>query len=244
MCDPLPMRLSGSALLAATLFLSIAAGAIRTGAETPGEVHAEVPDPVNPARRHLFYLHGAWIEQQGLERPHPRHGRYQYQAIVGALSERGFVVISEAREGETDVETYAEKLAHQVRGLLEEGVPPSRITVIGHSKGGSIALIAASELREARLNFAILAGCGRRGSGFGRSFERYLEERASRLRGRLLSIYDASDRVAGSCREAFEKAALSDSQELVLQTGRGHALFWSPRAVWVDRVLAWATQEQ
>ena len=29
----------------------------------------------------------------------------------------------------------------------------------------------------------------------------------------------------------FEKAALTESDEVVLETGRGHALFWSPRAV-------------
>jgi hypothetical protein len=60
------------------------------------------------------------------------------------------------------------------------------------------------------------------------------------LRGRLLSIYDASDRLAGSCREAFEKAAVAESAEVVLQTGQGHALFWSPKAVWVDEVVGWA----
>jgi pimeloyl-ACP methyl ester carboxylesterase len=228
------MRLLRSALLGAMLSLSITAGSSSAGAA--GEVHSDVPEAVDPARRHLFYLHGAWIEQQGFERSHPRHGRYEYQAIVQALAERGFVVISEARKGATDVEAYARKVATQVRRLLEEGAPPAQVTVIGHSKGGSIALIAASELQEEKLNFVIMAGCGMRGSGFGR----FLDERAARLRGRLLSIYDASDRVAGSCREAFEKAAVEESAEVVLQTGRGHALFWSPRAVWLDEVVDWA----
>jgi pimeloyl-ACP methyl ester carboxylesterase len=227
-----------SALLCLTLFLSIAANPSSAGAA--GEVHSEVPEALEPARRRLFYLHGAWIEQGGLERSHPRHGRYEYQAIVDALAERGFVVISEARKGATDVEAYAKKVATQVRQLLEKGVPPSQVTVIGHSKGGSIALHAASELRKEELNFVIMAGCGKPGSGFGRSFERFLEERAAHLRGRLLSIYDASDRIAGSCQAAFGKAALTESDEVVLETGKGHALFWSPRAVWVDEVVEWA----
>jgi pimeloyl-ACP methyl ester carboxylesterase len=229
-----------SALLGWMLSLSVVAGSSSTGAGATGDVHSDLPETVDPARRHLFYIHGAWIEQHGLEHPHPRHGRYEYLAIVRALAERGFVVISEARKGDTDGETYAEKVVTQVRLLLERGVPPSQVTVIGHSKGGSIALIAASALQEEELNFVIMAGCGKRGSGFGRSFEGFLEERAARLRGRMLSIYDASDRVAGSCREAFEKAAIVESAELVLHTGRGHALFWSPRAVWVDEVVEWA----
>jgi pimeloyl-ACP methyl ester carboxylesterase len=227
-----------SALLGVTLSLSIATGASIVA--SAGEVLSEVPEAADPARRHLFYLHGAWIEQRGLERSHPRHGRYEYQAIVDALAERGFLVISEARTGATDVGAYAKKVAAQVRQLLEKGVPPSQVTVIGHSKGGSIVLIAASELREEKLNFVIMAGCGKPGSGFGRGFQRFLEERAARLRGRLLSIYDASDGVAGSCRAAFEKAALTESDEVVLETGRGHALFWSPEAVWLDEVVEWA----
>jgi pimeloyl-ACP methyl ester carboxylesterase len=222
--------------------LSLSTVVVSSGAGTgpAGEVHSDVPKAVDADRRHLFYMHGAWIEHSGLESSHPRHGRYQYRAIVRAFAERGFVVISEARKGEIEPEAYADKVAIQVRRLLEAGVPPSHVTVIGHSKGGSIALITASELQEEKVNFVIMAGCGKRGSGFGRSFERFLETGAARLRGRFLSIYDTSDRVAGSCREAFERAEVAESQEVVLRTGRGHALFWSPRAVWVDEIVKWA----
>ena len=232
------MRPFRSALLGAVLSLFALAGSSRAAAG--GEIRSDVPEAVDPTERHLFYLHGAWIEQGGLERLHPTHGRYEYQAIVRALTERGFVVISEARQDETDAEAYAKKVASQVRRLLEKGVPPSQVTVIGHSKGGSIALLAASELQEEKVRFAILAGCGKRRSAFGRSFERLLDERAARLRGRFLSIYDASDEVAGSCRQAFERAAVAESPEVVLQTGLGHALFWSPRPVWIDEVVEWA----
>jgi pimeloyl-ACP methyl ester carboxylesterase len=222
------------------LSLSVVAVSSDAVAGAKGEIHSDVPEKIDPARRHLFYLHGAWVEHSGPERRHPRHGAYEYPAIVRTLVERDFVVISEARKGEIDTEAYAGKVTAQVRRLLGDGVPPSHITVIGHSKGGSMALIAASELREEKVNFVIMAGCGKRGSGFGRSFERFLERRAARLRGRILSIYDASDRVAGSCRAAFEKGKLSESEELVLDTGLGHGLFWSPRAVWIDEVVKWA----
>jgi len=230
----------GSALIGALFCLFLVAGSSAAGSAPKGEIDSDLPESVDPSRRHLFYLHGAWIERSGLERAHPIHGLYQYQAIVSTLAERGFVVISEARKGETDPAVYAKQVAAQVRRLLEKGVPPSRVTVIGHSKGGNIALITASELREEKVRYVIMAGCGRQGSGFSRSFERFLEERAAHLRGRLLSIYDASDRVAGSCQRAFERAAIAESDEVVLQAGRGHALFWSPRTVWIDPVVKWA----
>jgi pimeloyl-ACP methyl ester carboxylesterase len=229
-----------AALVGVMLSSSVGASASTAGAQAAGEIHSDVPEAVDAARRYLLYLHGAWVEVGDPERRHPRHGTYEFRAIVRTLVERDFVVISERRQGEIDTEAYAGRVTAQVRRLLDSGVPPSHVTVIGHSKGGSMALIAASELREERVNFVIMAGCGKPGSGFGQGFERFLERRAARLRGRILSIYDASDRVAGSCRAAFEKGKLSESEELVLDTGLGHGLFWSPRAVWIDEVVKWA----
>jgi pimeloyl-ACP methyl ester carboxylesterase len=234
------MRPLRAALLGGMFALAAAAGYTSEETEAKAEVYRVPPATIDPARSYLFYLHGAWIEQGGLERTHPRHGSYEYHAIARTLGQRGFVVISEARTAAVDAEDYAEKVVSQVRRLLAEGVPASHVTVMGHSKGGSIALLAASELQEEHLRYVILAGCGKRGSGFGRSFERFLEVRAARLRGRILSLYDASDRIAGSCREAFEKAALEESREVILQTGRGHGLFWTPQPVWIDEVVSWA----
>jgi pimeloyl-ACP methyl ester carboxylesterase len=237
------VRFLGFALLAALLSGAVAPGSRGAEPRAAGEVFTDVPRVVDPARRHLFYLHGAWIERHGLERVHPRFGRYEYRAIVRALAERGFVVIAHPRRRPIDAAIYAAKVAKQARRLLDAGVPPSKITVIGHSKGGIIALIAATELQERKVNFVVMAGCGKRGSGFRSSFERVLEVSPTRLRGRFLSTYDENDGVAGSCQEAFERSAAVESQEVVLQTGLGHGLFWSPRAVWIDRVVEWAKPE-
>lgn len=196
--------------------------------------------PVEPEQRYLFYLHGKWIELHGLHHPHPTHGLYEYEHIVRAFADRGYEVISEVRRGEVETEPYARKVADQIRDLFEEGVPPRNITVVGHSKGGQMALIVASLVQEARVNYVIMAGCGKRGAMFRKGYERFLQSQARDLDGRILSLYDSSDREAGSCQEAFDAAPHADTKEVVLRTGRGHGLFYAPRSAWVDVVVDWA----
>ncbi|MBI4115139.1 MAG: hypothetical protein HY447_01035 [Candidatus Omnitrophica bacterium] len=198
---------------------------------------AENPDP---GQRYLFYLHGAWIEEQGLNQPHPKHGSYEYEKITRALADRGFVVISEARMSKQDMMSYARNIADQVLLLLRQRVPAENITVIGHSKGGHMALIVASLAEEPNLNFVVMAGCGKRGTMFRRSYERFLERSAHLMKGRILSLYDSTDREAGSCEEAFRLASGTQSKEKILHTGQGHGLFYHPNSAWIEEAVAWA----
>lgn len=205
-----------------------------------GAVYKGLPDRIDPKQKYVFYMHGAWIEVKGLNTPHPRHGKYEYDKIVQGLSDQGFAVITEPRLNSVDLEYYAEKITMQVRDLIGGGVSPHNITVIGHSKGGIIALLVASMLEETKVNFVIMAGCGRKQTKFRRVYKKFLENRAAFLRGRLLSLYDGADRAAGTCQEAFNAASQISSKEIVLNTGRGHGLFYSPESIWISEVAMWA----
>jgi hypothetical protein len=59
-----------------------------------------------------------------------------------------------------------------------------------------------------------------------------------RLKGRLLSLYDASDSWMGSCREVFADNPDLRTQEIVLQSGlqpgMGHSLFYALDKIWID----------
>ena len=211
-------------------------------AATQGTVYAELPEVIEAEQRYLFYMHGRWIEMHGLHRAHPRHGRYHYQRIVDAIAARGFVVISEARRENVRPPVYAATVAVQVRRLLATGVPGRQITVIGHSKGGMMTLIAASIIRHPAVRYVVMAGCGREGSPFRRIYRRFLDSEAAKLRGRILSIYDQADQSAGTCREAFAHASELESEEMVLKTGRGHGVFYAPREVWIGMIVRWAKQ--
>ena len=194
------------------------------------ELPEDLPEKIDPEGRYLFYLHGQIVEDQGVRPAHSRFGIYEYEAIVDTLSSRDLIVISEAREAGTDVWIYAQKVQGQVEGLLEAGVPPGNISVVGHSKGGSIAIMTSSFLKNDRVNFVFLACCG----------DWMLQRPQIDLHGRILSIYDQSDDLTGSCRKAFEKAgAPLVTREIVLQTGQGHGAFYRPIPEWVEPVINW-----
>lgn len=198
----------------------------------------------NSSLKYLFYMHGAWIERHGLHQSHPVHGPYEYDEIVRALAQEGFEVNSEVRGGNVHPVEYATRVADQIRSLLEEGVPPGHLLVAGHSKGGHMALIVASLVREPNISYVVMAGCGKKGTEFRRGYEQFLKQNARDLQGRILSIYDSSDREAGSCQEAFQKAAHLETKEIVLHTGQGHGLFYFPQAVWIREIFQWASMKE
>lgn len=214
---------------------------------TPAIVRAEtasasLPHTIDPTRRYLFYLHGAWIEDHGLTAAHPEYGRYQYAEITRALSDKGFIVISDARLHPVDSTVYAEGVARQITALLHQGVPPSHITVVGHSKGAGMVLLLASTVKNPGIHFVVMAGCGKRGGAARSSYEQFLTERAPSLQGRILSLYDRADALMATCSEAFARASPAnlDTREIVFDTGRGHGLFYAPDKEWIDPIIAWA----
>ena len=191
-----------------------------------GSIHEDVPASIDPKARYLIYLHGRILETQGRRAVSPDFGRYEYDAILRALAGKGLVVVSELRGGDTPPD-YAKKVAAQVRRLEAASVPASHITVAGFSKGGSLARGAAVELADPAVSFVIMAGCGRRAA----------DARPGTLKGRMLSLYDASDEMAGSCKPLF--APGMEVKEVRLTTGLRHGLFFRPRPEWVDLVADW-----
>ena len=154
--------------------------ALLTGPARAAGHFATVPHTPDPAAYYLFYLHGTFLEKHPDGTPHPRSGTpYDWSGIVKSFVERGFTVISEVRSSGTRSRNYADKIKDQITKLLAGGVAPQRITVAGHSKGGSIALHTAAIAQNPELNFINLAGCGDRGR-FARNFRWFL---ASPVRG-------------------------------------------------------------
>ena len=199
------------------------------GAATGGR-HGSVPEKLVPEATWVFYLHGAIVESEDRRAEHPRFGVYEYDAVADALAAEGFEIVSEARPAGTTVSGYAEKVAGQVRELLARGVPGSRIALVGHSKGGVIALEASSRLARDDITYVILAACGP-----------WMKEAGLHLRGRLLSLYDRADDMAGSCREAVGEGF--PGEETRLELGGGHGVFFRPLPEWVEPAAKWIRGE-
>lgn len=194
-----------------------------------GEVHTDVPASVDPSVTHLIYLHGRIIENGGPRPTDPRYGVYDYPEVLEALSSRGAVVISAQRPPQTDVSEYAGVVVSQVEELIDRGVPPENIVVAGFSKGGAIAARVSSYLRRSAVRFVLLAACPD-----GPPMANV------RLTGRVLSVHEVSDTLAGSCRSLAAQPERPDSfEEIAISTGKSHGAFYLPHRAWVDPVLGW-----
>ncbi|HKH50055.1 MAG TPA: hypothetical protein VKM72_35840 [Thermoanaerobaculia bacterium] len=206
------------------LLLLVPARALGTG-----RVLRSLPDKIDSRQNYMIFLHGRIVEEEGLRPTNPELGVYEYEKILAEFANRGFTVISEPRPRNTDPEIYADKVVGQVRALLRAGAPPEHVAVVGFSKGGGIAFLTATRLAEPKVNFVILAGCSNWTD----------PEVASRLQGRILSMYDASDGLNPSCKKAFaqSKGPLVQ-EEVVLKLGTGHGAFYRP-GEWMDRVAGW-----
>jgi hypothetical protein len=221
----LQARWLGALVLAGGLMLSAAPALAQSGA-----VWAGVPAQVRPDARYVIYLHGRIVEEKGRRPTDERFGIYEYQRILDTLAASGAEVISEQRPGGTDFRAFGAHVADQVRALLAAGVPAERITVVGFSKGGGIAMIASALLKDPRVTFVLLAPCGD-----------WVKGRDDvDVRGRILSVYEASDELGTSCEPLFAQASdPGEHREIRIDTGAGHGAFFRPRPEWLDPLLQW-----
>ena len=197
---------------------------------------APTAKPTLVSEKHLIYLHGKIIEDQGPRPTHPRFGTYEYQEILDTFAAAGFEVTSDQRPTGTRPSDHARITASQVRQLLDSGVPAGDITVVGFSKGGVIAVLTALELDEPQINFVFIACCGP-------WIDDVFAGPDDVISGRMLSIYEASDNV-GSCGTLFDRARTdSTTEEVEVNLGTGHGAFYRPHSEWVDPVVRWAQRK-
>jgi hypothetical protein len=130
----------------------------------------------------------------------------------------------------TDAREYAAYIVEQIEALRAGGIPMRKITVIGFSKGAGIALRASSLMNRSDGRFVLLAICGP-------WLDQYPE---LELRGRVLSIYEASDSIGSSCNPLFKRSVEGlETEEIRIETGEQHGAFYRPRQEWLSPVVNW-----
>jgi hypothetical protein len=199
------------------------------------EIFDDVPAKIDPGARYLFHMHGWVVERYGPAGAVSVDG-YYWRWTVEAFADREFVVISEARSPDTNVQAYALTVARQVARLRAAGVPSDHITVTGMSKGGVITVLTTAAIADPNVRFVVLAGCPPSwDNGIRTGFQAF-----GRAQGRVLSMYDRYDSVVSSCSRYFPDSPGLTFKEMIFDAGRGHALFYTPDRLWVDRAVAWA----
>jgi hypothetical protein len=204
------------------------------GPALAGEVLEKPPTTPDPASRYMFYMHGRYVEERGSDNV------YKYDAILRELADKGFTVVGEAR-GQVDLGDYARLVAGQMTAMISAGVPAGNITVAGHSRGGFIALLAASFVGNPDVRYGILAACGLEGTRFRKAYRRLLKKSAEAIKGKFLVMWEQGDEDAGHCDEVLEKAG-APYRNVKLTVGGGHRIFYKPEASWLGPLVTFAKE--
>ena len=171
-----------------------------------------------------------YLVEEGNTRPvSPKFGVYEYEQILETFKQSGFVVISKARKKDADIEPYAAKVAEQASQLLEAGVPPQNITVVGASQGSWIAMLTSTYLKNRQVNFVFIAACS--------ADEGFLQ--LVNLHGNILFISERTD-LPGSCQRFRAHATgIAEYKEVEINTGLKHGFLFRPIKEWVEPTIAW-----
>jgi len=198
---------------------------------------SEVPKDVDLSKQYVIYLHGAIIERGNLKPIHPSFGLYDFPAVQKGLATKDIILISEQRKPKTVAVKYAKKVQSQVNALITKGVKSENITIVGFSKGASITIIASDIIKNAKLNYVIMATCGA-------WHEKSGQLSKLRLTGHVLSLYELSDS-PGYCERLAKKSKdIQSFKEVVTNTGKAHGTFFQPSDVWLTPVLSWINRQK
>jgi hypothetical protein len=194
------------------------------------QLYEHFPEAIHPSERYVIYSHGLIVEGDDPRPISPKYGQYDFPAIKQALFARGgFNLIAQQRPKNSDFPGYVDTLTTWVRRLLRAGVKPSRITLVGFSRGGQLTVYASSDLAAEGINTAILAIC---------EDGDVVRDPPLILGGNLLSIYETSDGL-GSCKKLAAHSHLASFTEVAISTGKGHGAFFQPRPEWITPLRAW-----
>jgi hypothetical protein len=183
---------------------------------------------------YVFFLHNMYLEIAGIDGAHPEYGKVEYREIISAFQQAHLYTISEIRPVNTDAEAYAAKVAKQIDSLLQKGIKPSHITVVGTSKGGYIAQKVSGLVKNDQVNFVFIGSCNGENGLPGVSYY-----------GNILSIYERSDVIGRSCKgiPKTNGSSVTRFKEIELNTGRKHGFLFKADPKWVQPAISWAKQE-
>jgi hypothetical protein len=196
------------------------------------EIYDRFPDDVHAGERYVIYSHGRIVEGDDPKPISPQYGQYDFPAIKKALfSGGGFNLIAFQRPKSSD-DAYANTLKSWVRHLLDAGVKPSRITLVGFSRGAQLTALASNDLASEGINTALLAICEDGDVSHATGLV---------LGGNLLSVYETSDEL-GSCRKLSARSHLKSFKEIAISTGKSHGAFFQPLPQWMGPLKAWIAE--
>lgn len=167
---------------------------------------------------------------QGKEAYSEDFGKYEIDSIASAVKVDNAVIHCDIRNYDTDVKVYAAKVSEEIDSLVNSGVKPSDITVIGASKGAIIAC-NISDMNIHDINYIFFAGNND-----------YQEENNDwKFHGKVLCIYDLSDDIAGKDYSYWKQKEnfTSKFEQIEIKTDLGHGFLYKSIDDWVLPAREW-----
>jgi hypothetical protein len=197
------------------------------------EIIDHVPSAIHANERYVIFSHGLIAEGTDAKPISPKFGLYDFPAIKQALFEGGnFNLIAIQRPKDAEFDAHVTNLVSLVQRLLDAGVKPSRITLVGFSRGGQLTAVASSHLADKGINTAIIAIC---------MDGDFSVDAPLSLGGNFLSVYETSDELK-SCSKLAKHSHLTSFKEVSVSTGKGHGAFFEPRPEWVRPLKQWIAE--
>jgi hypothetical protein len=196
------------------------------------QIYEQFPSDIHAGERYVIFSHGLIAEGDDPRPVSPKYGVYDFPRIKDSLfTNGGFNLIAVQRKKGVEFENHVNQLETWVHRLLDAGVKPSRVTLVGFSRGGQITALASGHLASEGINTAILAICtdGDFAVDSGPAIV---------LGGNFLSIYETSDEL-GSCSKLADRSHLRSFKEVAISTGKAHGAFFEPRPEWIGPLKAW-----
>ena len=183
---------------------------------------------------YIFFIHNKFLEENPDGTFSKEYNvKAEYNKILKSFSKDGFVVLSEKRKPNTNTIEYAKKIVLLIDSLMQKGVKPNNITVIGTSKGGYIAQFVSTFAKNPNLNFVFIG-----------SFQNtdIAEIPAINFCGNILTIYEKSDvfGVTAVKRKQTSKLKINQFKEIELNTGLKHGFLYIASDEWLKPSKMWA----
>jgi hypothetical protein len=181
-------------------------------------------------KKYIFYLHGKIIEIQGKNAVSEEFGNYEFDNIVNALKMENSEIFAEVRHKNVDYLEYANKVSNQIDSLINLGINPKNITIIGASKGAIIAS-NISNMNSNPVNYVFLAGNND-----------YQEEHNNwEFHGQILCFYDSSDTIAGKNYNYWMNKPnyTTTFQQIKIDKNLGHGFLYKPYKEWIEPTKKW-----
>jgi len=185
--------------------------------------------------KYVYYLHGRIIEIQGKNAISEEFGKYEFDDIVEALKDSNTIIIAEVRTENVEYFQYATKVSKEIDSLVDSGIKPEDITVIGASKGAIIASNISS-INLNPINYIFLAG--------NNTFQE--ENNDWKFHGQVLCFYDDSDSIAGKNYDYWKNKEnfTTKFEQIKIDKKLGHGFLYKPYNEWIEPSKKWIQNQE